>query len=509
MWPGAQVRLFRRTYPELEESHIRWIQQEVGPPLAEYNIVRHDLIFANGSVLGFRHAHDDRTVFGYNTAEWSALLIDQAEAFTEFQLRFLRSRVRQPRGIFDGSPGGPWRPIKVYTANPGGASHEYLRAGWRIEDPATPHGSTFTAQADDGGATRAYLPARLRDNPSLDAEQYRKTLLGLPDALVAAYLEGDWSVVLGAFFRSFRVRDVDGNPWHVWPERYARERYDVPDDAAFPPKGWVRWAAVDGGYRDPWCVLWLARDPAKGRVFVYREQYGTRVEIPDQARAIAAACAEHEWERPSVIYADPSMFNRRANLTVSDAEVYAGEGVALAKGNNVRATGWRRLSQLIQERLDDGLPRLVLLERAAPQLQRTLPLLLTDPMRREDVAPQHGRHDPDSEFSIRDDPADALRYGIVPLFAATREVRVAEVRPYVDGAAPHGSGLLGAPKSMSLPGSAPAQQRLFVREKGSGRLVEVEALADDGAGVAASILRGRDDAAELARLGYTGVKSAW
>jgi hypothetical protein len=43
IWPGAVIPLFRRTYPELEETHIRRIQAEVPRTLATYHNDRHEL----------------------------------------------------------------------------------------------------------------------------------------------------------------------------------------------------------------------------------------------------------------------------------------------------------------------------------------------------------------------------------------------------------------------------------------------------------------------------------
>lgn len=508
MWPGAQVRLFRRTYPELEESHIAWIQREVRPPVATYNQARHNLTFWNGSELGFRHCKDDAAAASYLTAEWAALFVDQAEQFTEFQLRMLRSRVRQPIGKFADSDGGPWRRIIGYSANPGGPSHDYLRTGFRIDSATTPPETVFRAAEDDAGMRRAYLPARLSDNPSLDAEAYRQNLKGLPPHLVEAYLNGDWSVILGAYYRQFHGVDVEGKPWHVWPLAFAKERYRLEPDAPFPPRHWLKWAGCDGGVRDPWCVEYGTRAP-DGRVFVYREQYQTRVDPSDQATTILATLRVNE-EVLAQINADPNMFTNRANLAVSDAAVYRANGVPLIRGTNSREQGWRRISEFLNEKLDDGYPRLVLIDGAAPQLQRTLPLLLTHPLKREDIdGDTHGRADPESPHSIRDDPADALRYLIMPAAAQPEEVRPADVRPYIEQRAPAGAGRLGSARGevyATPPGTRP-RHRVMVRNKETGRLEE--AYEGDPRLAPAPVVDDAPDPAKLAGLGYTGVGSRW
>jgi hypothetical protein len=103
------------------------------------------------------------------------------------------------------------------------------------------------------------------------------------------------------------------------------------------------------------------------------------------------------------IRVDPAMFISRANLGVSDAQVYQQEGVGpLLKGLNERIPGWRRVLEWLEE-ADDGYPKLWILEGAAPNLVRTLPRLTADPSDPEDVADGQEDHAP-----------DALRYGLGP-----------------------------------------------------------------------------------------------
>ena len=415
-WPGVRVPIFRRKYTELEDSHIPWIQQEVRPPVAEYVAGRHELRFSNGSTLLFRHCDNEQDVYNYLTAEWGGLIIDQAEQFSPFMLRFLRHRVRQPR---DKHPS--WRPIVLLSANPGGLSHDYLREQFvdaRVDElgtqtfqegqgtPVEPE-TVYVAPRKEGGMRRCYLPALLRDNPSLDPDEYERRLYGLPEHLVEAYLSGNWHLVPGAFFQEWQPQTLDGDPWHLWSEDYAREYYDVPDEQPFPPRSWrTRWTGTDGGYSDPWCTLWFVRAPDR-RVFVWRERYAAKRSIPDQAREIL------RLEREDGVFslehkADPAMFNKRANLTVSDADEYAKIGVRLVRGTNLRAPGWRRLREGLLEMVG-GRPALVVLAGRCGNLVRTLPVLMGHDRNHEDIADNQEDH-----------AADACRYGYMP--AAAPEV---------------------------------------------------------------------------------------
>ena len=235
----------------------------------------------------------------------------------------------------------------------------------------------------------------------------------------------------GRFFRGF-LAQKDGQPHHVWPEDEVRARYHLASrtgdtgtrsfGVAAQAAGWTLWAGLDGGVRDPWCVLWFARPPDRSRTIVWREWYEAGVTVTRQATRLKAQCWRVAGQRlvwrtedgahlppPASalldldhIRVDPALFTARANVGVSDAQIYAQAGVPVRRGFNDRVPGWRRLLEHLEEQ-EDGLPGLWLLEGACPELQRTLPRLTADPDDAEDV-----------EDGQEDHAADALRYGINP-----------------------------------------------------------------------------------------------
>lgn len=59
----------------------------------------------------------------------------------------------------------------------------------------------------------------------------------------------------------------------------------------FPiPEPWPKWRAADYGYAVPYCCLWFARSPS-GRIYIYRETYGTRKSAREQADEVRLASA--------------------------------------------------------------------------------------------------------------------------------------------------------------------------------------------------------------------------
>lgn len=353
---------------------------------------------------------------------------------------------------------------------------------------------SFPALAEEGDALgrapgQALWPVRF---PERRLQEIRTTVG--PNWWEALYQQRPPEALGGRYFRAFQPQK-QGQPWHVWPLAFAREHYKVGPGAPFPPAHWPRWAGLDGGVRDPYCCLFFCRAPDR-RVFLTRELYAAQVLVPDQALTVRGHVVR-DGEQLLQIRADPAMWNARANIGVSDVDIYAQHGVWLTKGYNRRVPGWRRLLEALQP-LDDGYPRLVVLEGAAPNLLRTLPRLTADPNDPEDV-----------EDGQEDHAADALRYGINPAAAAPEETRAAEVRPYVDGHAPRNAGVLGAPRRAVQEARGTREgHRVLVRDRATGKLVEAGADHPQLQPVAPPVVDDRDREEEAA-LGYTGVQSRW
>ena len=101
-YPEAQIVLFRRTYRELEDTHILAIQREVPSSVATYHTASHNLVFPNGSVFMFRFCEGDEEVRTYDTTEFDAMLFDELTSFTQFQYTYLLSRCRSTKSWWPG-----------------------------------------------------------------------------------------------------------------------------------------------------------------------------------------------------------------------------------------------------------------------------------------------------------------------------------------------------------------------------------------------------------------------
>lgn len=386
--PGLQIYMFRREFADILRNHMD------GPtgfrallaPLEQRGLVvirEKDIEWKKtGSKINLCHCQHEKDVFGYQGAEMHCLIIEEATQFTEFQLRYLRSRVRMPDTI---KLPLEWRgkfPRVIYLTNPGGPGHVYLkRALWEPAQALTPY-NTWRAAGEDGGFIRQFIPAKLSDNPSLNYAEYANTLRGIGSPhYVKALLDGDWSVIVGAFFSELQ-----------------ETIHRIPD--LLIPQHWFKFCWYDWGYSSPAANLWFATSDGeavwtrhdkqltlpRGALVVYRELYianehdwtkGAQMCNRDQARNIRKHSA---GDNVSVYLADGRPFHRDGrSLTSCPAQEFLEEGIRLVKGDTARESGW----SLAHTRLQAN-PPLLYFSNSCEYTWRSMTMLQASATRPED-----------------------------------------------------------------------------------------------------------------------------
>jgi hypothetical protein len=158
--------------PLLERGLVKWVSMEAR--------------FWNASRIFLRHCFTASDMYNYQGAEIHLVLVDELSRFTAEIYRFLRSRVRYV------TADEHWKhllPRIICAANPGNVGHSFVKRTWVDHKPF----EVWQAPDNDGGLTRAFIPARISDNPFLlkSDPDYRKRLEGLGDPLlVRAFLRG-------------------------------------------------------------------------------------------------------------------------------------------------------------------------------------------------------------------------------------------------------------------------------------------------------------------------------
>lgn len=357
-FPKSKQLILRRTYAELEKSLIRVSLDLFPRKLYTYNSSSHTGRFRNGSVIDFGYCAVENDVFQYQSAEYDVIRFDELTHFTEFQYRYLLSRLR-------GANGYP-KQIKSST-NPGGVGHAWVKA--RFIDPSPPD-----VLFRDGSTDRVFLPSKIDDNFFLTENDpaYKERLLALPEMQRRALLFGDWNIFEGQYFPEFS------------PETHVIDPFPV-------PREWRRYRTIDYGL-DRLACLWIALAP-DGNLFVYKELCESDLIISDAAKAIAERNGEDE------IYATlapPDLWSRSQETGKSRALLFAENGIRFVKTGNDRETGWLAIKELLKLR-EDGTPRLRFF-RQCREIIRCLPLLQIDPDRPCDTRqePHEITHAPDA-----------------------------------------------------------------------------------------------------------------
>lgn len=372
-YPGATVVLFRRTFRELEDTHIIALQNELPSAIAEYKSSSHDFIFKNGSVLMCRFMEKESDARSYDTFEADAMAFDELTAFSEFQYVYLLTRCRSTK------PWWPGRKIRAAT-NPGNVGHGWVKR--RFIDHAPPY-EIKRGPANEGAMLRQFIPAFATDNLTGMAADpdYLNVLQGLPYEEYRAKALGDWEIFAGQFF--------------------GRWRSDVHVCKTFTPsREWKRYISVDWGLAAPRAIYWAARPPmGENFVWLYREQYGAGVPTREQARLVREAVLAAD-ETIEFCVMDPAAWAREkdadGNLMESVADIFSAQLADICpvvRGNNERVMG----ASLFREMLDwtgaetpDGNvsvlvpPRLKVMD-CCREFIRTVPTLVHSPNNAEDV----------------------------------------------------------------------------------------------------------------------------
>jgi phage terminase large subunit len=379
--PGYRALLLRRTYPELADTHIERVIQDVAVFKAlglnvEFVKSEFKLRFLdNGSVLQFGHCEDDSTVSKYLSTEYDAIYFDEASTFEERHYLWISSRARSTKpGVMS---------IVRCGSNPGGTGALWLKARFIDKD--------YQTEGDEEYLPEEYhfIRSLLTDNPHL-GDDYRKRLLALPSpALRRAYLYGEWDVFEGQEFAEWKA---DEHVVDTLPHINGVPITEIP---------WIEvFRAVDWGYSENGCCGWYACLP-DGRLIKFKE-YVFKNTI---AKKVAKTIKEmSRGLRIRYTTADPSMWMKGGAMGESIAETFGKAGVGCIQADNDRINGWQRLHHwLVEKAGQDQTPLLQFYKHGCPYTIKTLPIQVSDPRKPGDIKTK----------GVEDHGADETRYAVM------------------------------------------------------------------------------------------------
>lgn len=370
-WQGI---LFRRTLTEFEELIRR--SHEIYPPTgAKWLVGKNRWSWPNGAMLRFRYLERDQDAGMYQGHQYPWIGWEELGNFpSAAPYKMLLACNRWAEADI------PVKRVRA-SANPGGVGHGWIKHHFIDHSPLG-----YVPRKDDDpdygtGDWIMFIPAKVADNKILlehDPNYIRRLRgVGSPE-MVRAWLEGDWSAIIGSYYPEF-------GPKHII------EPFEI-------PKHWTRFRAMDWGSAKPFVVQWMTvsdgsipRFPT-GAIIVYREWYGghMNVGLKLSVEEVAAGILERQERGENISYTvvDPAMFIEDGGPSL--AETMGMCGVACSPADNKRIPGWAQLrNRLIGH---DDKPMFYVVGVACPNLVRTLPSLQHDAKKPEDVNTEGDDH---------------------------------------------------------------------------------------------------------------------
>lgn len=388
----AAIGIFvRRKFKQLAEVIAR--TKQIFPKMGgKYNEQKAEWRMPGGGRLKFVYLERDSDAEEYQGHNYTRVYVEEVTNFpSSGPIDKLRATLRSGTGV----------PVGMrLTGNPGGPGHNWVKARYIDPDPA---GYKIIAEScdvmiDDVNVTvsleRVFIPSKLGDNMLLlrnDPTYVLRLRQSGSEALVKAWLEGNWDIVDGAYF------DID-------EERHVKDRGII----RFAPPQTIRFRSFDWGSARPFSVGWWAiadgtwpvsdeEEPLPfGALFRYREWYGAAG--PNKGLYMTADMVAREITKMEVgdriryAVADPAIFIRNGGPSIA-------EGMAQnrwRRADNKRQPGWEQVRQRLQG--ENGKPMMYFADSCEDTL-RTLPVLQHDDDNIEDL-------DTDGE----DHAADEIRY---------------------------------------------------------------------------------------------------
>lgn len=338
------------------------------------------ITFQSGAIIRTGHLKDDQAYTKYQGQEFHRILVEELTQIPS-EKRYLQLIASCRSTIKELVP-------QVFcTTNPGGIGHGWVKA--RFVDVASPN----TPYLDPiSGQSRIYIPATIDDNPSLTLNDpaYVKQLDALKSTdveLWKAWRMGDWNTFAGQFFKEFKL------------DQHVCKYY-------FPFKSNVIVAGLDWGRTDPFATEFteIKTVEFEGKKFfratTFAEVYGTDKMPKEWGEIIEQTISNYNLtlDDLSWVRCDNQIFNPGLDKSKSIADQFIDYDekyrTLLKPASKERIGGWENLHNWLSI-APDGLPYWQIASNCI-NLIRTLPALVHDENKVEDVDQTGEDHAPDS-----------------------------------------------------------------------------------------------------------------
>lgn len=327
---GFQGTIYRRSYPQIEESLVpesrKWYPR-FGFQYNESNHVwRHPKTKAE---IRFGFLEHEKDALKHDSAQYHYLAFEELTQFTEFMYKYLLHRCR--------SDIAGWKPLCRSVGTPGDIGNSWVKK--RFVYPAREGFKPIEYLLPSGRlGRRIFIKAHREDNIDLlrNDPSYGDRLELLPsEALKRAKKYGDWDAFQGQVFtefRDFKHPDEPDNALHVI------EPFAIPE-------WWPKIIAIDWGFVHPNWVGWGAVSP-NGEIVIYREYMVTQTKIKEWG-PVARRLSQNDGYIARVV-CDPSAFRDiSADQTLAE-QIADATGWNLEPADNDRIGGKLLLHELMR-----------------------------------------------------------------------------------------------------------------------------------------------------------------
>lgn len=380
----AKGLFLRRTRESLKDA-IREAKR-LFRGIAVWKSTRNEFWFHTGAVLVFNYLDKDEDAEQYQGHQYTRIYVEELTQFPDpTPIMKMFATLRSADGV----------PCQFRaTCNPGGPGHNWVKARYIDNGP-------FAIVTDEAtGIARVFIPAKITDNPTLlqnDPGYVSRLRLVGNEQLVNAWLNGDWSIVEGAFFTEWNagVHILDHDK--VMAKRNPDWRYFCAGDWGSARPFSFGWYAIVSD------AFWIddRRIPRHSLIRI-REYYGMKkgefnVGLKMHAEAVAREILNRTHEKLLYGVIDPSAFKQDGGPSV--AERMAAIGPRFRPADNRRIArrgafgGWDMVRFRLTGEPETG-PMLYFTENS-PHMIRTLPVIQHDKQNMEDVDTEAEDHAPD------------------------------------------------------------------------------------------------------------------
>jgi hypothetical protein len=332
--PGYSALLLRKNFADLNKpgALMSRAHEWLYGTGAKWNEGKHQWTFPSGATLTFGYLETENDKYQYLGAEYQFIGFDEVTQFTESSYTYLFSRLRRLAGSDI--------PLRVRAAsNPGGPGARWVYARFIPEgfSPAdAEEAKVFWKEANDVEGEemkRAFIPAKLQDNPHLDQQEYIESLRSVDPITREQMLRGDWQI------------SERGDIYPMWSELHHvitwsqfQKFYSLPYRGI--PSHWLRGIFMDCGTTEghPNVTSWIATAPENTKLsgvpFLYRGQCTYNKTVRELAEHILTVSTPEErsrtthWRMSHEASSERISFNRDFGLPFSNWKADRNRGIA-------------------------------------------------------------------------------------------------------------------------------------------------------------------------------------